>query len=487
MEVIPSFNYVRVLAVGDLMLDRFVEGAVRRISPESPVPIVEHRETRNVPGGAANVARNIASLGGTCTLIGLVGDDVAGAELEGLLASSPQIRLVAIRDPGRVTTEKTRFVAHGQHMLRMDRETARPASPAMEAEILGHLALELPAHGVLVLSDYAKGTLTENLAIAAIAMATAAGVPVVVDPKSASFARYSGATVVTPNVGEAMLTTGQQIDDDRSADSAGRKMIAMAGLDAVLLTRAERGMSLIARDRSAIHIPATARDVFDVVGAGDTVAATLALALGARLDLESAARAANAAAGVVVGKRGTATASHAELVEAMMSGNRRALGTRAKIMDMPGACAARVEWARDGLECGFTNGCFDILHAGHVRLLEQARSRCDRLVVGLNGDASVGRLKGAGRPINPVQDRAEVLAALAAVDLVVIFDEDTPIEIITALGPDILMKGADYQTHEIVGADVVTVGGGRVETIALFDGRSTSRTIARVEERETLR
>jgi len=483
MDILPSFDAVRVLAVGDLMLDRFVEGGVKRISPESPVPIVEHRETRNVAGGAANVARNIASLGGRCSLVGLLGEDGAGAELQALLTADPHVQLVPIRDPSRATTEKIRFVAHGQHMLRMDRETVMPASPAVETEILARVRSELAGHDVLVLSDYAKGTLTERVVVAAIAMAKAAGIPVVVDPKSASFARYAGATVVTPNVAEAMLATGLPIDADPSAEEAGRRMIEASGLDAVLLTRAERGMSLVSRDQSTVHIPATARDVFDVVGAGDTVAATLSLAIGAGLDLESAARAANAAAGIVVGKRGTATVHHAELVEAMMSDNRRSLGTSSKIMDLKGVLATRFEWAADGLECGFTNGCFDILHAGHVRMLEQARSRCDRLIVALNSDASVTRLKGAGRPINPERDRAEVLAALAAVDMVLVFHEDTPFDVIAALGPDILIKGADYKPHEIVGADVVVARGGRVETIELLNGRSTSGTIARAREK----
>jgi D-beta-D-heptose 7-phosphate kinase/D-beta-D-heptose 1-phosphate adenosyltransferase len=482
------FDGVRVLCVGDVMLDRFMHGEVARISPESPVPIILLGDSNAVPGGAANVGRNVSALGGHCTLIGCVGDDPAAEELRRSLSECGRIAPVLVPQPGRPTSEKTRFVAQGQHLLRADRERPGPIDDATVTDIIAEVEQRLHEHDVLVLSDYAKGVLTDGLVAGLTSAARMAGVPVVVDPKSARLARYAGATVVTPNTGETQAATGIDPHEDADAVRAGRAVLDTASVDAVLVTRAARGMTLVERGTEAVHLPASAREVFDVVGAGDTVVATLALMLGAGESLADASRIANAAGGLVVGKHGTATLTRAELHEelvrlaAVASG-----GAERGVIDAASGAARRRRWAEQGLRVGFTNGCFDILHVGHLRLLEFARAHCDRLVVGLNSDASVRRLKGPTRPINNENDRAELLAALAAVDTVVLFDEDTPAALIGDLVPDLLVKGADYTVDQVVGADTVLAAGGEVLLCELVPGRSTTGTIVRasgMQERE---
>lgn len=479
MAVIDDFAHVSVLCVGDLMLDRFVSGAVRRISPESPIPVLSVQDTKTVPGGAANVARNIASLGGRCTLIGVAGVDAAGDELQRALAEVAGVKAQIVWSTERPTTEKVRFVAQGQQLLRTDQERASPVSASLAGELLTLIEAHVSDHDVLVLSDYAKGVLTDDVVAGAIALARAQNVPVVVDPKSANLRRYAGATVVTPNVREVEMATGLDAsEDDAVAIAAGQRIVDDAGVHAVLVTRAHRGMTLVEDGRPAAHWPASAREVFDVVGAGDTVVATLALALGANEALAGAARLANVAAGIVVGKRGTATVSPSELVaELTRLGHGHLASLRDKIMTPAQAVQRVALWKRDGLNVGFTNGCFDILHLGHLQLLNFARDHCDRLVVGLNSDDSTRRLKGEGRPINPEQDRAMVLSALEAVDAVVVFDEETPLDLIRLLAPQLLVKGADHAPEEIVGAELVQMLGGRVLRCELVPGRSTSRLI----------
>lgn len=479
MTTLPDFDPIRVLCIGDVMLDRFVQGSVKRISPESPVPIIQMGATENVPGGAANVGRNVAALGGRCTLIGAVGADPVGRELSELLAGG-RIEPVMIADAERPTIEKIRFVAQGQHLLRADREEPGDISAAAGRDIVIEVANRIADHQVLVLSDYAKGVLTDAVIAGAIGIASAAGVPVVVDPKSARLSRYAGATVVTPNAKEAALATGIEIDSDEAAVTAGRVAIEAAAIESILLTRSEHGMTLVGRGGSVAHLPASAREVFDVVGAGDTVVATLALALGAGMALAEAARIANAAAGVVVGKRGTATLTRSELVDELARLSRIGVSSsEMKVTPADRLVSLRRQWERDGLTVGFTNGCFDILHIGHVGILEFARSQCDRLIVGVNSDASVARLKGPTRPINREEDRAQILGAFGFVDAVVVFDEDTPYGLIERLQPDVLVKGADYSIEQVVGHDIVQKRGGKVVTFDLVPGRSTSNIIAR--------
>ncbi|WCT75195.1 D-glycero-beta-D-manno-heptose-7-phosphate kinase [Sphingomonas naphthae] len=477
---LPDFESIAILVVGDVMLDRFMKGVVQRISPESPVPIIHLKATESVPGGAANVGRNISALGGRCTLIGCVGEDAAAAELAFQLSTCGRITPALIAEAGRPTIEKTRFVAQGQHLLRADREEPGDIAAATGQAIVKTVADQIGEHQVVVLSDYAKGVLTPEVVAGIIAVARAAGVPVVVDPKTPDFRRYAGATVVTPNAKEALAATGIDPHEDEGAEQAGGIALSGTDIEAILLTRAERGMSLLRPDQAPVHIPASARDVFDVVGAGDTVIATLSLCLGAGLALPEAATIANAAGGVVVGKRGTATVSRSELHEELARLSSLGMSSpNSKVADLDLAITRRRLWERDGLTVGFTNGCFDILHVGHVGILEFARAHCDRLIVAVNADSSVKRLKGPSRPINSESDRAQIIAALGVTDLVVVFEEDTPKELIEALQPDLLVKGADYTIDQIIGADTVLARGGTVLTYELVPGRSTTNIIAR--------
>lgn len=483
---LPDFASVRVLCLGDLMVDRFVNGRVERISPEGPVPIIRIDATHSVPGGAANVGRNISALGGRCTLVGVIGGDAAGGELGEMLSACGRIEPVLVTDAPRPTIEKIRFVANGQTLLRADREEPGEVS-ALGAQALVEIVRERVAdHDVLVLSDYAKGVLTDDVIGAVIAVAASAAVPVVVDPKSVSLSRYAGATVITPNAKEAGLTTGIDVRTDEDAARAAKNVLSAADVKAILLTRSEQGMTLVTRDGDIVHVPTSAREVFDVVGAGDTVVAALALCLGAGMALEPAARIANIAAGVVVGKHGTATMTRSELVEELARLGRTEASSNRKAMARSQVAIVRQQWERDGLVVGFTNGCFDILHAGHVGILEFARSHCDRLIVAVNDDASVARLKGPARPVNGEDDRARVLAAIGSVDAVVLFAEDTPYALIDELQPDVLVKGADYAIEEIVGADIVQRRGGKVVTFDLVPGRSTTGIIARGAQRAAL-
>lgn len=479
---LSAFSDAVVLCVGDVMLDRFVSGEVRRISPESPVPILLVTGSRAVPGGAANVSRNIAALGGRCVLVGVIGDDPSGDELTDLLSEGGGIRPDLVKLGSRPTAEKTRYVAHGQHMLRADQEDARPLPAAAETAIIEKVIENIADCQVLVLSDYAKGVLTDRVISECVAVARRRNVPVIVDPKSAKLSRYDGATVVTPNTSETAAAAGVAPSTDALAEEAGLRLLEIAAVDAVLITRAEHGMTLVERASGARHFAASAREVFDVVGAGDTAVATLALALGAGRSLADGARLANAAAGIVVGKHGTATITQSELLDELGRLSIEAIGqSDTKYSSAAVLAERRKQWARDRLRVGFTNGCFDILHIGHLHTLEFARKNCDRLIVAINSDASVRRLKGPTRPINGAEDRVEMLSALTCVDAVVVFDEDTPGEIIEILQPDLLVKGADYSVGEIVGASAVLARGGKVLTCPLIPDRSTTKIIEKAQ------
>ena len=457
----------RVLVVGDVMLDRFVYGEVQRISPEAPIPVLRKSGERAMLGGAGNVARNVVAMGGRVRLVGRRGRDAAGEQIAAL-ATSEGIE-DAVNAWSGPTTQKVRYVAQGQQLLRLDDE-ATDADEAEAQAIIDVAGAALPQAHVLILSDYGKGVLTDTVLASLIARARALGVPVVVDPKRVKLDAYAGATLLTPNAAEARLATGIDPACDASAEAAGRRVMELACADAALITRGPRGMTLV--DASgAHHLRASAREVFDVSGAGDTVVAALALTLGARRSLVEGARLANAAAGLVVARSGTATVDRAAIADALRT---RPQMEGQVIADRAGALAAAERWRSRGFRIGFTNGCFDLLHAGHVRLLAQAKDACDRLIVGLNSDASVHRLKGPGRPIQPQDDRAALLAAMASVDLVVVFDEDTPQALITTLRPDVLVKGADYAGHYVVGRDEIERGGGSVILATLVPGRSTT-------------
>jgi D-beta-D-heptose 7-phosphate kinase / D-beta-D-heptose 1-phosphate adenosyltransferase len=473
-----DFAGIRVLVLGDAMLDRFLYGEVDRISPEAPVPVVRLRRSHAMPGGAGNVARNVSALGGTAVLVGLLGEDAAAAELRALLAEDAGIEDATVAGAGRRSVVKTRLIAGNQQVARLDEEEARPADAAEAAALVEAVRGRVAGCGALVLSDYAKGALTPEVVAGAIAAARGAGVPVFADPKSDDFGLYRGADCLTPNARELARAARMPTGTEAEVVAAARAAMRAAGVPALLCTRAERGMVLVRAEGGHAGVAAQAREVFDVSGAGDTVIATLALAHAAGRPLEEAMRVANAAAGIVVGKLGTATVGAEELEHALHTGGADGAEGPATL---PLAAALRrvAEWRVQGLRVGFANGCFDILHAGHVSLLQAARRRCDRLVVALNDDASVARLKGPSRPINPLADRAAVVSALAAVDAVVALEEDTPLELIRALRPDVLVKGADYTEDRVVGADLVRASGGEVVLVDLLPGRSTTGIAAR--------
>ncbi|OMI13136.1 bifunctional heptose 7-phosphate kinase/heptose 1-phosphate adenyltransferase [Bradyrhizobium brasilense] len=472
-----------VLCVGDLMLDEFVYGEVSRISPEAPAPVIAVRRSETNIGGAGNVARNIAALGGRCIFVGLIGEDAAGAVLAEALAKEPAIETVLVRDAARPTTRKVRFVSEqfSTHMLRSDWELAAPAAPAIEQQLIDAILPRLARADIVLLSDYAKGVLTARVIRNVIDAARQAQKRVIVDPKSANLAIYRGATVLTPNRKEFAEATRSRADSQGSIAQAAPDAMYLADCEAMLVTQGERGMTLVTRGGGSIHVPALPVKVRDVSGAGDTVAAALALALAGGADWEGALRIASAAAAVAVGKTGTAIVKSAELRRRILP--HASLAAEEKIVAAGGDIDACLEeWRRQDLRIGFTNGCFDILHPGHVKVLTAARGACDRLVVGLNSDASVRRLKGEGRPVQDERARAEVLAALEAVDLVAIFEEDTPINLITQVRPSVLVKGGDYTREQVVGHEIVEAAGGEVVLVEILPGHSTTSLVARARE-----
>jgi D-beta-D-heptose 7-phosphate kinase/D-beta-D-heptose 1-phosphate adenosyltransferase len=470
-----------ILCVGDLMLDEFVYGEVTRMSPEAPTPVLAVARSEVEIGGAGNVARNIAALGARCIFVGLIGKDEAGrtlgdafAKLEGSIA--PHL----VIDAGRHTTRKVRFVSehHSAHLMRADWETAQLASAASEAAVVAQAEAALPQAGAVVLSDYAKGVLTPRVISAIIEKARKLGKPVVVDPKGHDYSIYRGATLITPNRQELGTAVHRPVTNEAEIAKAAVELARIVESEAVLVTRSEQGMTLHVAGHAPLHIPAYPVKVRDVSGAGDTVVAVMAVLLAMQAPFDAAMRAANAAAAVVVGKRGTSTVSLAELRHRILPS--ATLAPEDKIVFDWSVLDDRLgDWRRHGLRIGFTNGCFDILHRGHVKLLAEARATCDRLIVGLNSDASTTRLKGKGRPINPAEGRAEVLAALEAVDLVVVFEDDTPLELIKRVRPAVLVKGADYKREDVVGRDVVEAAGGDVILVDLVPGHSTTAIVAR--------
>jgi D-beta-D-heptose 7-phosphate kinase/D-beta-D-heptose 1-phosphate adenosyltransferase len=408
----------------------------------------------------------------------VIGEDEAGRTLAAALARTPGTEAHLVVDASRPTTHKMRFVSehHSTHMLRADWEIARAVTPDIEAAIIEHALPAIAEAGALVLSDYAKGVLTPRVVRALIGGATEAGKPVVVDPKGIDYTLYRGATLITPNRKELAEATRRPAGSDGEIEQAAAEIAGLVGAKAVVVTRSENGMTLFVRDGTSVHIPAYPVRVRDVSGAGDTVAAMLGMLLAMGADFEPAMRAANAAAGIVVGKRGTATLSVEELRARLLPHGARTAEQKI-VFDWRVLDDHLAEWRRTALRIGFTNGCFDVLHPGHIKLLTEARAGCDRLIVGLNSDASVRGLKGAGRPVQNQQARAEVLAALEAVDLVVIFDEPTPAELIRRVQPKLLIKGSDYRREEVVGHEIVEMAGGEVMLVDLLPGHSTTRIL----------
>jgi D-beta-D-heptose 7-phosphate kinase/D-beta-D-heptose 1-phosphate adenosyltransferase len=469
-----------VLCVGDLMLDEFVYGEVSRISPEAPAPVIAVQRSETNIGGAGNVARNVASVGARCIFVALVGEDEAGAQLKAALAKEAKIESVLICDSARPTTRKVRFVSDhfSTHMLRADWELAQPAAADAERKLIETILSLLPRADIVLLSDYAKGTLTARVIRNVIDAARKLGKAVIVDPKSANFAVYRGATLLTPNRKEFSEATRSRADSVASIVEAAPDVMQLADCEAILVTQSEHGMTLVPRNGEAVHVPAHPVKVRDVSGAGDTVVAVLAAVLAAEGNWETALRMANAAAAVAVGKKGTAIVTSAELRRRILP--HAFLAAEEKIVASGSELDVQLrEWRKQDLRIGFTNGCFDILHPGHVKVLTAARGACDRLIVGLNSDTSVKRLKGEGRPVQDERARAEVLAALEAVDLVVIFEEDTPIGLITAIKPNVLVKGGDYTREAVVGHEIVEAHGGKVLLVDVLPGFSTTSLVDR--------
>ena len=478
IEQLETARGVRILIVGDIMLDRFVYGAAERLSPEAPVPVLRFDRESVMPGGAANVARNVSEFGASVELIGLVGRDSARDELKSLIEACPGCRLSAVESQRRRTTVKSRFVADRQQILRVDMEEAFPADGEEQNALIAAIAGAVDRADLVILSDYAKGVLTPDVVHAAIQLARGRGIPVVVDPKTVDFRRYSGATVVTPNLNELEKAVRRNCPDDETVIQGAAELMEHAKLGAILVTRGGQGMTLIEGEREPLHLRTTARQVFDVSGAGDTVISVLSVLLAEGLALSDAAFAANLAAGLVVEKLGTASVTREELTVEIR--HRHESDWDRKIALLDNAVRKRRRWAAAGEKVVFTNGCFDLLHPGHISLLRQAKAAGSRLIVGLNSDASVARLKGPTRPVQDQDARALVLSALDCVDLVVIFGEDTPIDLIEALRPDVLVKGADYREDQVVGHDVVASYGGKVVLAVLEPNRSTTATIAKM-------
>ncbi|MGD9657700.1 MAG: D-glycero-beta-D-manno-heptose-7-phosphate kinase, partial [Methylocystis sp.] len=476
-EVTENWLGKHVCVVGDIMLDRFVYGQVERVSPEAPIPILQFQTETMMLGGAGNVARNVAALGAKVTLIGALGEDESADMISGLLIAEEGIEGHFLRRPGVPTTIKSRFVSDGQQIMRLDVERKQDLSESEADELVRRFEKTLATADAVVLSDYAKGALTSGVIGRMVALARNRMIPVVVDPKSLDVGRYAGASVLTPNCSEAEAITRLDCRTSEGAQMAARRICEQAGVESVVMTRGAHGMTIFekAAAGAAISIPAVAREVFDVSGAGDTVAAALALSLAAGLDVTNGARVANVAAGIAVGKRGTGVVCARELAYAL----REPAPGDPKIVDRRAALAIVRDWKRQGLKVGFTNGCFDLLHPGHVELLRRSRAGCDRLLVALNSDASARRLKGPTRPVQNETARSRVMASIASVDLVTLFEEDTPLELIELLKPDVLIKGADYTIETVIGADVVEAYGGEVLLVPLEAGHSTSSIIAR--------
>ncbi len=478
IRILSGFHAAQVLVLGDVMLDRFVYGTAERISPEAPIPVVDVDRCSDMPGGAANVARNIADLGAKAMLLGVVGEDAAADDLRAQLKSLPTIRAHLITDASRPTTVKTRYVADGQQVMRADRESRMPLSDDVSRQLLDAFSAAVEQADLVVLSDYAKGVLSDSVTRAAIDTARGSGKSIIVDPKSTEFAKYRGAAIITPNRLEFQRACGGECDTHEQVVAGARRILDQQICDFIVVTRGKDGISVVGSGGLAEHLPTAARQVFDVSGAGDTVVAALALGMVAGAKVIEAAALANIAAGIVVGKRGTATVTTGEIVAQLTPVDGRT--DPLNIFGLESVQQLVHAWRAQGLKVAFTNGCFDLLHPGHISLLDQARRTADRLVVGLNADIGISRLKGPSRPVQGEVARATVLAAVKSVDAVVIFADDTPLQLIETLQPDVLVKGADYTLETVVGADLVLARGGKVVLAELLSGHSTSETVKRV-------
>ena len=464
--LITAMASTRVVVIGDIMLDRFVAGYINRISPEAPVPVLSLAGETNMPGGAANVARNLAHLGCRVDLIGVTGKDNDAEALRHALAAETSIKLHAVIDGGRPTTTKSRFTAASQQVLRVDNESTVPVAENIAARLLRAAERCLKKADILIISDYNKGVITTAMAKQLIKLSRKMKVPVLADPKKPDPGIFAKADIITPNLTEMRLMAGEDLHGTKAVARAASSIAAAHGIGHILTTMSGEGMLLAGRNGEITHAPAQAKSVFDVSGAGDTVIAALAAAMAAGGSALDAVDIANTAAGVVVGKAGTATVTPGEVLADMV---------KHTVPDRAATLEQISHWRNDGETIGFTNGCFDLLHPGHLHTLAAAAKTCDRLVVGLNSDASTRQLKGPGRPFQLEMTRAAILASLPMVDAVIIFDEATPAKLIRAVQPDRLIKGGDYDPTKVVGRSTVLKRGGKVVIIPLRAGYSTTR------------
>jgi D-beta-D-heptose 7-phosphate kinase / D-beta-D-heptose 1-phosphate adenosyltransferase len=473
LALLERFAGLRIWVVGDVMLDEYVSGAVERISPEAPVPVVRARGSEHRLGGAANVAGQIAALGAQVRLAGIVGEDAAGAQLLALCERAGIDASAVQRLSGRQTTRKLRVLGHSQQLLRVDWEDLEPCAPPATLRLLSKLADGVQPDAI-ILSDYAKGVLTPDV-IAGVTRARGT-IPVVVDPKHTDFARYRGATTVTPNLRELESAVGRalSLEDMPNIAAAARELMRRGGLESMVVTLGHRGMLVVPRDAPETTVPAIRHEVYDVTGAGDTAIAVLTLALAARAPLAVAAQLANAAAGLTVTQVGAVAVSVDAIRDVLTARPEGKLLSRRELARRAAA------WRTEGKRIVFSNGCFDLLHAGHLALLGHAAKLGDVLVLAINSDSSVKRLKGPERPLVPQAERAALLAALTFVDAVTIFEEDTPLAVLEEVRPHVLVKGGDYQPSEVVGRELVEGLGGRVEIVPLTPDKSTSSLLERI-------
>ena len=471
--VVPQFDLAQVLVAGDIMLDSYWHGASSRISPEAPVPVVDVDHSEERIGGAGNVALNLASLGASVTVIGVVGDDDAGKALK-VKMEAANISCDLQVSSSKPTIKKLRIISQHQQLLRLDfedyftKEDSLKVSKKTEALLFGS--------GVLVLSDYGKGSLQDPCPL--IKLARKHKIPVLIDPKGTDFDRYKGATILTPNFSEFQAVVGPCSSEKMLAEK-GAILMASLDIEALLITRSDKGMTLLRQDLPPFHLPANAREVFDVTGAGDTVISVLAGALASGVEILDAVRMANIAAGIVVGKLGTSSISQLELSKAISKDQ----GAEFGITNDEQLIAGVIEARSRGEKIVFTNGCFDILHAGHVSYLKQAKESGDRLILAINDDNSVSNLKGPGRPINSVDQRMAVLAALESVDWVISFGDSTPKRLLELIKPDVLVKGGDYSSKEVVGYEIVESYGGEVNVLGFFRGCSTTSIVNKIQKK----
>ncbi|MBI2708048.1 MAG: bifunctional D-glycero-beta-D-manno-heptose-7-phosphate kinase/D-glycero-beta-D-manno-heptose 1-phosphate adenylyltransferase HldE [Proteobacteria bacterium] len=480
LHLLDAFSATRILCVGDVMLDWFIRGKISRISPEAPVPVFQKEDEIAVLGGAGNVVRNLEALGAFTTFISVVGQDKEGTCVHDLLKALPKVKASLLVDESRITTTKTRFIAAGQQVLRTDQERSLPLKSSLEDELLKQFKSHIPSHDLVLLSDYAKGLFSPKGLRSLIEEARSHGKLVLVDPKGKDYSRYKGATLLTPNRHEFASAIPVALETEMDLVGAAQNLMKTNEISAMIITRGEQGMTLVKASGLIEHLPTRALEVFDVSGAGDTVIATLATSLAAGASFSEAMYLANTAAGLVVAKIGTAVVPQEELLTALV--HQEVQAHEEKIVSWQKAEEKIQKWKRRGQRIVFTNGCFDLLHPGHVSLLNQAKKTGNRLIVGLNTDASVQRLKGPTRPIQQEAARAFILSSLECVDMVVLFDEDTPLELIQTLKPDVLIKGADYTIENVVGASFVQSYGGEVCLINLVEGESTTRMVMKIGE-----